>query len=452
MKNKSYIEQPKVALLFSCAAFFLASLPSSNVFAGSLLDSYNSLASKEYQSEGPSALNSKSLEAKVRVQRSKMGPSLTLSAAEVRRKQDISATGNSLIRSGQATFDNSRRMATLKQPLFDPQIRGELALAKLEYKGSLQVTEQDEQKQIADYFVSYVEASLLQNIVASYQRALDRLKKEQAAAQEKRNLKLVTVHELDTIKLHTLRLAKLSRLSLSQYQQTLNYLESFNLSTQPIDMMFMRQDLDSSENFKLNMTENAIISDVEANKISNQIAQLDQTIKNVKSNRWPTVNAIGLYEYDDAAETIFGGQNTVSNYEVGITFVWELFSGGGTKYKVREANYAKKSRQALLEKRNQDNRVHLARMQNSYSQSFQHMKDERSIMSHSKSIKEAIEKGYQAGTESLLSKIDSIRLHEESIREYEMARHNALIGYIKLKSFTDGIFEQDARHIDALFN
>lgn len=452
MKIKSVREQRKVALLFSCAAFLLASLSSSNVFAGNLLDSYKSLTSKEYQSKSPSALNSKSLEAKVKVQRSKMRPNLTLSAAEVRRRQDISATGNSLIRSGEATFDNSRRMATLTQPLFDPRIRGELALAKLEYEGSLQLTEQDDQKQIADYFVSYVEASMLRNIDASYQRALNRLKKEQAAAQEKRNLKLVTVHELDTIKLHTLRLAKLSRLSLSQYQQTLNYLESFNLSTQPIEMVSMRQDLDSSENFKLNMNENTSISDIEANRISNQIAQLDQTIKNVKSNRWPTVNAIGLYEYDDAAETIFGGQNTVSNYEVGIIFAWELFSGGGTKHKVREANYAKKSRQALLEKRTQENRIRLARMQTSYSQSFQLMKDERDIMFHRKSIKQAIDKGYQAGTESLLSKIDSIRLHEESIREYEMARHNALIGYIKLKSFTDGIFEQDARHIDALFN
>ncbi len=449
MKNKTALGRRKVALFLSCASVLTVV---SNAYAGGLLDSYNTIVSQEYQSEVASALNSMSLEERVKVQRSKLRPSLTLSAAEVRRRQDISTSGNSLIRSGDATFDNSRRMATVKQPLFDPQLRGELALAKLEYKGSLDLSEQDQQLQIADYFVNFVEASMLDRIGDSYQRALSSLKKEQAIAEEKRELKIVTVHELDTIKLHTLRLAKFSRLSESRYDRTINYLESFKLSGQGVVLGSMNQDLDSSDQFKLAINPNADISDIEVNKLSNQISRLDQTIKNIKSHRWPTINAVGLYEFDDAAETIFGGENRVSNYEVGITLEWTLFSGGGSKHKVREAKFAKRSQQAMLKKRNRDNRVRLATLQNEYTQSFQLMQDERAIMSHRKSVKEAIDKGHRAGTESLLSKIDSILLHEESVREYEIARHNTLTSFIKLKSFTGGISAQDARQIDALFN
>jgi hypothetical protein len=62
-----------------------------------------------------------------------------------------------------------------------------------------------------------------------------------------------------------------------------------------------------------------------------------------------------------------------------------------------------------------------------------------------------MEKGYEAGTETLLSTVDAIVLYEESVRQFDISRYQSLINFIELTSFSGGLKYADAQAIDALF-
>jgi len=212
------------------------------------------------------------------------------------------------------------------------------------------------------------------------------------------------------------------------------------------DDVDLGQALVSDDNVKQYTLTNDIVS------LQTEIKRHEQEIKNEKASRLPRLNFVMSYEFDNAPEKVISNENDVSNYELGVVMEWDIFNGGKSYHKVSEARYMAQSKRILLNKKLQQQAGKYLELRKNFEHSNQLLADEAQILSHRLTVRDAMEKGFQGGTETFLATIDSVLLHEESLRNYERARYTVVKNYVALKSHSTGLLRDDAVVIDGLFN
>ncbi len=443
--------KPTIRKSKNCTAlvFVMALGLSFNTAAGPLVDAINNEI--EILSEGSvSTLEKQAMDARVKAARSSLFPSIMITGVEARRRQDIRAQQSSLVLSGVNRFDNSRYMAIIEQPLFDRELTSALEEAKV-YADYAKKAMSNEQNQIAFGMASaYLEVAKAKELDLSYDRTLNMLKTELDNANKKLELNLITSGQLNTIKLHFLNTKKGRELLKANTSRNRHYMDKRMLGgTADIPTIADQAaiaDLNTPSESQIESVDSTIMG------LRSEIDLLKARAKKEKAKRLPRINAVALYQYDDAAETVFGGPSRIEDYEIGIQFEWDLYKGGHSKHKLREIEFLQRANEQKLSRALAGTNDSLSSHSESFAGALERLQLEQDMVAFRASVRESTEKAFSVGEQDYLSKIDSALLHEESQRNFIEAKYAALVEFVGAHHMAGSLLTSGVAQIESLFS
>jgi outer membrane protein TolC len=417
-------------------------------FAGSLTDGLEARMSL-VDDESAASLQNQAMLSRYKAARSALYPHVSVAGVEARRNQSVTAPEASFIRSGSNSFDNTRFAAIIKQPLFDREIFGQIDEAK-SFGKYADIKLQLERNDIGSTFLSaYMDVAKNNELLKSFDLMILEVEQEIESATKKIELNLITSGEFNTIKLHLLNLRKNRDLVWKTRDRANSRLGSISMDTQ--SNLVMMSDSASLSSL-IAPSEGLFLSDNDQSaSLKSDIALLSARAKSERAKRLPKISLVGLYEYDDAAETLFGGPNRIEDYEVGVVFEWTLFSGGYSKHKLREIEFLKKAKEARLSSALGVMAGDSSLSSNRYRDSLSNLKLENDMVDYRYEVSMAMKKGFEVGTEDYLSTMNSSLLLSESQRSMIASKYLVLDAFINMHLTAGTLFSHAVAQLDSLF-
>ncbi|RBP50748.1 TolC family protein [Arenicella xantha] len=420
----------------------------STAHAGALQDAIDNEVQKLTE-ESVGNLEKQAMDARVKATRSALFPSVRISGTEAQRRQSIRAEQNSLILSGDNTFDNRRYMAILEQPLFDREKTSALDEAKVYAEFASQTVDFERQQVISGLLAAYLEIAKGKEIDESFTRTLTNLEREHKSAQKKLDLKLITSGQLNTIKLHLLNATKNRDLSNSDTARARSFMDARLLGgAAAIPTVADNADLHA---LTIPAEDQLSRSDADIISLNTDIALLKARAKKEKAKRLPKINLVALYEYDDAAETVFGGPSRIEDYEVGIVLQWDLFKGGYSKHKVQEIKFLQRAKEQRLNEALAGVNSTLLSHSGAFQDALARLTLERDMMTFRKQVLDATVKGFSVGEQDYLGTIDAALLYEESRRNQIEAKYKVLTEFVAAHRLAGSLSSDAVPQIESLF-
>jgi outer membrane protein TolC len=423
----------------------------STASAGPLESAISSELSKELENSAQSYQH-QAMEARVKAARADLFPAIKLKGIEARRHESVRAVESSLIRDGENTFDNSRFTASISQPIFDREIYGQIAQAKAYTKFSQDALEIEKLVIAETFLTAYLEIAKGKELRDSFARSVTLLEQEKQKASQKLEANLITVRELNSIGAMLLNTQKNSEFYNSTTARSRSYLDSRLVGgAQAVPV------IDSQSNFS-NLTAPAanqsasFVQDAEVLGLKTDIELLNAQEATERAKRLPKVSLVAQYEYDDAAETVFGGPNQIEDYEVGIQLEWKLFRGGQTRHKITEISALRSAKQARLNKMLATAQGGLELQISAFEQAKRRLELEQEVMRYREELNDASERAYQAGKQGLMDRIGAQMQLEDSRRAVISAKYDLLDQYVRMHSLAATLLDQAVPQIDSYFN
>jgi outer membrane protein len=174
----------------------------------------------------------------------------------------------------------------------------------------------------------------------------------------------------------------------------------------------------------------------------------EKEIKRQKSNYYPTIDLVARLDNRDTDGSLFGGGSEVETADIAVQFNLPLFKGGGTRSRVRQANFehlrakeelrleqyvvTRKSRSAYLGVISGVSRV------DALAES----------VTAQESALDAKKRGYQAGINTALHVLDAERDLYLIKRDHAQARYDYLISTLQLKEAAGVLTEADLNDVN----
>ena len=181
-------------------------------------------------------------------------------------------------------------------------------------------------------------------------------------------------------------------------------------------------------------------------------------IKAQRSDHAPTVDAFASYNYssDDMSRrlvdpedvskgTLTGkGDSTV----VGIQFNMELFGGGGTSSKVREATYQMESAQKNFDRTLRETSSSTRNLFRTVNSDVDRVDARCQGIVSSESALKATQSGYEVGTRNITDVLDAQKNLFSAQRDYLNARYDYIVNTMKLKQVAGTLSPQDLQDLN----
>ena len=442
--TNSFIRQGIIACVSSLVTY-------SSAYAGPLGSAISSEIERELESSAQ-AYQHEAMEARVKAARADLFPAIKLKGIEARRHESVRAVESSLIRDGENTFDNTRFTASISQPIFDREIHGQIAEAKAYTKFSQDALTLEKAEIAETFLTAYLEIAKGKELRESYGRSVSLLEQEKQKASKKLEANLITVRELSSINAMLLNTQKNQEFYNSSTARSRSYLDARlvgGAETVPV--------IDSGSDFgglaaPTEHVSGGALLDADVISLRTDIELLNARESTERAKRLPKVSLVAQYEYDDAAETVFGGPNQIEDYEVGIQLEWKLFRGGQSRHKISEINALRNAKQARLNKMLATAEGGLELQISAFEQAKRRLDLEQEVLRYREELNSASESAYQAGKQVLMDYIGAQLQLEDSRRAVISAKYDLLDQYVRMHSLAATLLDQAVPEIDGYFN
>ncbi len=184
-----------------------------------------------------------------------------------------------------------------------------------------------------------------------------------------------------------------------------------------------------------------------ANNLSLQIARQQieaarHQVKLSKAGHLPTLDAVANYSHDEqGGRTFLGNESDISSYA--LEFNLPLFTGGGTRAKVREANYRLIQAKENYENAYRQVRQNIQTQHRSVTTDILRIGARKLALKSSQSALEATEGGYEVGTRNVVDVLQVKDALFQSQRDYHNAIYDYIINSLQLKRIAGTLEESD---------
>lgn len=400
------------------------------------------------QDPGVAAARFKELAARQRIATARRGtrPKVSLHVRELWVDQTVEHDQIAVLREGNEGFANDRVNVNFDQPLFDATIRPRVRAAELAHTKQELMTRTASGRLVQRLIESYVDAAHQ----ASHSRSLDRvvahLEDELQAVEKRFKAKLATVVDVETVKLN-LAAAQGER---NVWLQNLDY-QLLSLGVEPGTLVL--KDLPASADISsLGKFEETRAENPEVAILAAEAEILEQERVGTLRLARPRLSLHGLYELDDADDSVFGGARQISAVEVGVAVRWDLFDRGESRSKAKEYEYEILAKKAERDAAAERTRRIARQSEQSLARIGQRVEHAQRLMEHQATILASVRRGHDAGTQSYVHVIEAFLLHESRIRDWNTARFNQLGNLVRFRGEATGWSQDLIAQVDALFD
>ena len=184
-----------------------------------------------------------------------------------------------------------------------------------------------------------------------------------------------------------------------------------------------------------------------ANNLSLQIARHQteasrQQVKLSRAGHLPTLDAVANYSYNEQGGlTFLGNESDIRSYALELNL--PLFTGGGTRSKVREANYRLTQSKENYENTYRQVRQNIQTQHRSVTTDILRIGARKLALKSSQSALEATEGGYEVGTRNVVDVLQVKDILFQSQRDYHNAIYDYIINSLQLKRIAGTLEEGD---------
>ncbi|MGI9274683.1 MAG: TolC family outer membrane protein [Endozoicomonas sp.] len=180
------------------------------------------------------------------------------------------------------------------------------------------------------------------------------------------------------------------------------------------------------------------------------VVAAETSIKVNKSGHAPTVDAFASYDWNDnelnkALPQADGSYRTGkgSNTAFGLQFSMELFGGGATSSKVRQATYQFESAQKKFDNELRTTNSKTRNLFRTVNSDVERVQARCQGIISSESALKATRSGYEVGTRNITDVLDAQKVLFGSQRDYLNARYDFIVNTLKLKQTSGILSPQD---------
>lgn len=336
-------------------------------------------------------------------------------------EQNVEQTEIEALRQGRETFQNRRALVEVEQPLFDATIGPRIHAAEARHRHRQFVASHTTDQVGRSAVENYLAAARVNSLLRSVQRVITRLESEQDVVTRMLERKVATLEDAQIVKRN---LVAMQRERDALTHQLVMALSRIGLGEVPAGWGVLKDDADWST---LDGADQQMKDDPELSELRMEVAELEHRISAARRSGLPRFSLVGRYEYDDADNSVFGGAREIYGYEVGVALKWDLYQGGVVRSEMKEMLYEKLAREAELEAMQQDYQQVLAGERMALEQADRNRAHSDALLDYQKSIMEAAQRGYEAGTQTYINTLEAFMLYESLLREREEDRFAQLI-------------------------
>ena len=187
---------------------------------------------------------------------------------------------------------------------------------------------------------------------------------------------------------------------------------------------------------------------LEARRQAVEVAERE--VRRQRSDHYPTLDLVARLDNRDTDGSLFGGGSEVETADIALQFNLPLFKGGGTRSRVRQANF--EFQQAMQELRLEQLQVtRVAR--SSYLGVISGVNKVKALtesVTAQRSALEAKKRGYQSGINTALHVLDAERDLYLIKRDYAQARYDYLLSMLSLKNAAGTLSVVDLDNVDRM--
>ena len=372
-------------------------------------------------------------------------PRAALNVDELWVEQNVDQTEIEALRSGSESFRNRRALFEIEQPLFDATIRPRMRAAEARHRHRRYVAGHTAEQVGRTTIESYLAAARLNSLLLSVDRVIARLESEEEVVQRMLDRQVATVEDAQIV--------KRSLVSMRRERDALTYhlrlsLSRIGLREVAAGWGALNEDADLA---RLEAAVPPVKDDPEISELRMEITELDHRMTAARRSGLPRFSLVGRYEYDDADNSVFGGAREIYGYEVGVALKWDLYQGGAVRSAIKELAYEKLAREAELDALQQDHAHAIGSESMALEQAERNLLHSETLLGHQASIVEAAQRGYEAGTQTYISALESFMLYESLLRDREEDRFDRLTLHIRRYAATHGWTRDLAALVNAYF-
>ncbi|MEO1203533.1 MAG: TolC family outer membrane protein [Pseudomonadota bacterium] len=384
--------------------------------------------------------------------RGRLLPELSIYAEERRTDQDIVASDIEVIGEGQTEFDTTVYGANLSMPIFD-------------WERFMRLNQSKRERMLADARLLQAEQALLLRVAERYlsvlaaQDNLEYTRREEAAVQEQVTT-AQTRFEADVGREVDFLEAKARAASVyADKVSAQNILEDAIEGIREISGAGSENYARLSESIEIGGVEPNVLDPWIQSAMEGSLAVQIQRealwvasyeIKRQRSNRYPTFSLYARADKNDQGGSLFGGASDVETLEYGVRFNMNLFEGGATSSRVREAAYRYNSELETLQENMRQTTRETRSAFNDLKTSISRIESLETSAEAQETVVESKRKGYPS-LFTIRDVLDSERDLYSIKRDLAKARYDYLLADFRLKAAVGSLSEQDLERINALF-
>ncbi len=188
--------------------------------------------------------------------------------------------------------------------------------------------------------------------------------------------------------------------------------------------------------------------DVSIQKYKSEVSEVET--RRQQAAHYPTVDLVADYAWQDATDSFYGGGSNTAVYNVGVKLLLPLYEGGLTVSKTREA--------ASLEAADREGVVKVTReaerkarsLQNSVLSAINRFMAMKKSVEAQQLVLSAKEEGVRSGMMIGLAILDATQDLYKYKREYSQARHDFILGTMRLRHVAGMLGEGDIARVNEL--
>ena len=198
--------------------------------------------------------------------------------------------------------------------------------------------------------------------------------------------------------------------------------------------------------------QNAVQGNLTLNVLREGLEASQTNIKVQRAGHAPTVDAFARYSYssnDLQRSKDFGGSTGKGDSTVvGIQFNMDLFGGGGTSSRVREATYQMESAQKNFDRNLRETSSNTRNLFRTVNSDVDRVDARCQGIVSSESALNATQSGYEVGTRNITDVLDAQKNLFSAQRDYLNARYDYIVNTMKLKQVAGTLSPQDLQDLN----
>lgn len=449
MKNKGTIPAKTSAFRKPLRAATLAGLVlcACGAQAGVLRDIYTgSLAGDPNMNI--TKLNQKAADQQVKTEELRYLPKVSIIARELYVYQDVRKSGSAVFKSGQSDYGDTRMTVELDQPIYDPTIKPQIEAAKARRQQALSHGRQATEWQTRLVVEGFIRSVRFYELGLSVDKVIARLEKEQEAVTKSYDAKVATLSDVQNVRL---ALASMRREKNNYTQQFYHELSMLGVSREAVKAGWVLRAPAVDAASLADVKTDGKMQSAEIEGLRAEVAETASQSETAKRRSWPVFSLYGAYDFDNAGDSVFGGPRDMSEYAVGLSVKWDIFSRGMNRSEARALAYKKEAKDAELKALMAQSEKAGTYGKEFLDQSDRSVAELTDLVKQYQGLQDSAARAYEAGKESYVNSITAYLAYESTARELTNAQYDRLMQQVTCCAQATGWNSTLVNKVDGFF-